>query len=561
MYEKHFGLTAPPFTIAPDPRYLFMSEQHREALAHLVYGIRHGGFVLLTGEVGTGKTTVCRGLLARVPESTDVALVLNPRLTAPELLATICDELGIGYPSGNTSAKLFVDGLNAYLLKANAQGRSTVLIIDEAQNLSADVLEQMRLLTNLETNERKLLQIIMVGQPELSAMLARPELRQLAQRVTARYHIGRLSRRDTSDYIAHRLGIAGATRTLFPPAALRQVYGRSGGIPRLINTICDRALLGAYVTGADAVTRGIVARAASEVLGTPISRWRFPARVSVGLVLTGGAALAAGYYHFDRHLTSSRPATPVAAHQSTPAPAPAAALSLASQSALSLRLTDAAPVPRAEQDAAAAAKPLDAGQGLDWPPAVPRESSGMLAYQALFERWGGTYRPQDSRTACEQAAAIGLACLYERGNLGSLRRYDRPAVLTLHAGDGTPRFATLLGLSASTGTVVIAGQHREVPITALETAWQGQYTLLWRPPPGYQKAFGASVGGPLGHWLQAHLARLPEGGAGDMATRVMQFQARNGLIQDGILGPRTLIELSTATEPQVPRLTRGRQGG
>src|SRR5512141_809928 len=217
MYEQYFGLAEAPFSIAPDPRYLYLSQRHQEALAHLLYGVNGGGgFVLLTGEVGAGKTTVCRCLLEQIPASCDVAYIFNPKLTVGELLSTICLEFGIAVPPGNTSVKVFVDCINAYLIDAHARGRHTVLIIDEAQNLSADVLEQMRLLTNLETSQRKLLQIILLGQSELAEMLARPELRQLAQRVIARYHLGPLAKREVADYVRHRLEVAGAQRQLFP---------------------------------------------------------------------------------------------------------------------------------------------------------------------------------------------------------------------------------------------------------------------------------------------------------------------------------------------------------
>ncbi len=266
MYNDHFGLQDNPFSIAPDPRYLFMSERHREALAHLLYGIRHdGGFILLTGEVGTGKTTVCRCLLEQLPADTRVAYIINPRLSTLELLATICDEFGIDYPPGNTGHKLFIDRLNAFLLESHAAGRRNVLIIDEAQNLSADVLEQLRLLTNLETNRRKLLQIVLLGQPELRTHLSRPELRQLAQRVTARYHLEPLAEREVAEYVNHRLAVAGSRQPLFPNRLIRQIYRLSGGIPRRINILCDRALLGAYVQGRERVTLRLLNQAAREV--------------------------------------------------------------------------------------------------------------------------------------------------------------------------------------------------------------------------------------------------------------------------------------------------------
>ncbi|HKN18637.1 MAG TPA: AAA family ATPase [Dissulfurispiraceae bacterium] len=268
MFKDYFGLTETPFSIAPDPHYLYMSEFHREALAHLLYGIESdGGFVLLTGEVGTGKTTVCRCLIEQLPDTIDAALILNPKLNSQELLATLCDELGISYSEGAIGIKIFVDMINAHLLDSYAKGRKTVLIIDEAQNLSSDVLEQIRLLTNLETNERKLLQIIMLGQPELREKLEQPELKQLAQRITARYHLGPLSRNDIPAYIARRLRVAGTQSTLFSASAIKALYGFSGGIPRLINIVCDRALLGAFAEGRKGVDSTVLIRAAREVFG------------------------------------------------------------------------------------------------------------------------------------------------------------------------------------------------------------------------------------------------------------------------------------------------------
>ncbi|HEX7788234.1 MAG TPA: AAA family ATPase, partial [Methylomirabilota bacterium] len=240
MYTEHFGLSEPPFSITPDPRYIYMSEGHREALAHLLYGIRlGGGFVQVTGDVGTGKTTVCRCLLEQVPAGVDVALILNPRLTSPELLSALCDELRVPYPSGATSVKVLVDTVYRYLLDAHERGRRTVLIVDEAQNLTPDVLEQLRLLTNLETAREKLLQIVLIGQPELVTLLNRPELRQVAQRITVRYHLRPFEYRDTRAYVRHRLRVAGRRKPLFTESALRQVQRQSRGVPRLINVICD----------------------------------------------------------------------------------------------------------------------------------------------------------------------------------------------------------------------------------------------------------------------------------------------------------------------------------
>lgn len=276
MYAPFFGLQHPPFSIAPDPRYLFMSERHREALAHLLYGLdAGGGFVLLTGEVGAGKTTVCRCFLEQIPEHCNVAYIFNPKLTVGELLRSICDEFGVPHKAavpGHETVKDCIDPLNASLLAAHAAGRNNVLIIDEAQNLEADVLEQLRLLTNLETSERKLLQIILIGQPELRNMVARPSLEQLAQRVIARFHLDALSPQETQQYIAHRLAVAGLHGPVpFSRRALRRVHALSRGIPRRINLLCDRALLGAYAAGTREVSTAIVERAAREVFGAPVA--------------------------------------------------------------------------------------------------------------------------------------------------------------------------------------------------------------------------------------------------------------------------------------------------
>ncbi len=292
MYEQHFNLKQSPFSIAPDPRFLYLSTAHREALAHLMYGFSHGGFVMVTGEVGTGKTTLLRNLIKQTPPDLDVAFILNPRLTVRELLATLCDELGIVYdPDRTTTVKQYIDLITRHLLETHRSGRSTVMIIDEAQNLSPAVLEQVRLLTNLETDDKKLLRIILIGQPELADMLDRQDLRQLAQRITARYHLGSLSRPDTYAYVLHRMSRAGGNPKAFSAGALRRIYGLSKGTPRLINVIADRALLGTYTEGRAQVTGRIVSRAAREVLGKPPVRrsWWLGAAAAV---LAAGAAYA-----------------------------------------------------------------------------------------------------------------------------------------------------------------------------------------------------------------------------------------------------------------------------
>lgn len=273
MYREYFGLKEFPFSISPDPHYFYVSEGHREALAHLMYGMQvDGGFVLLTGEVGTGKTMVCRRLLENVPGNCEIAFILNPKLSSAELLAAICDEFRVSYPEDTRSIKDLVDRLNNFLLDIHEKGRKAILIIEEAQNLSVEVLEQVRLLTNLETSQRKLLQIIMLGQPELRDMLAKPELRQLSQRITARYHLGPLAKNEIPSYINHRLSVAGLVRgELFPRPTVEMLSRLTGGVPRLLNIMCDRALLGTYLEGKERIDKQTLVNAAREVSGEKIN--------------------------------------------------------------------------------------------------------------------------------------------------------------------------------------------------------------------------------------------------------------------------------------------------
>src|SRR5580698_800886 len=315
MYLAFFGLNEKPFAITPDPRYLFLSERHAEALAHLLYGVTEaGGFIQLTGEVGTGKTTVIRSLLAQTPQHAEIALILNPRMTAPEFLLTLCEELVIGVPdSATNSLKDLVDILSQYLLRAHGGGKRVVLVVDEAQNLAPEVLEQVRLLTNLETNTQKLLQIILIGQPELRDLLDRNELRQLAQRITGRYHLCPLTSQETVAYVRHRLRVAGATADIFTPSALREIYRLSGGVPRLINVICDRALLGAYTQDRHQVGPAFVRRGATEVFGHPLWPAWLPwsiAAVTAAIVICGAwAAWRYGHWGSTPHPVAAAPAT------------------------------------------------------------------------------------------------------------------------------------------------------------------------------------------------------------------------------------------------------------
>jgi general secretion pathway protein A len=539
MYESFFDLAQPPFSIAPDPRYLYMSRGHQEALAHLLYGLgAEGGFVLLTGEVGTGKTTVCRCLLEQIPASCDVAYIFNPRLTVPELLSTICSEFGIAHPADNTSVKVFVDCINAHLLDAHARGRSTVLIIDEAQNLAPDVLEQMRLLTNLETNTKKLLQIVLLGQPELAELVARPELRQLAQRIVARYHLGPLSRADVASYVRHRLGVSGAKRELIASSLMRRLHALSGGVPRVVNLLCDRALLGAYAQGRQAVDRATLERAAREVFGAHDHMRRRARRFAVAAALVTIAAAVVAFALYSR--------------EPAPRAAPAAT---ARETAPSI-----APVP-----AAVAERPsthaTDLPGAIAWPDSEPLSSSRALAYAALFRAWGEQDR---SAQSCEHLPVGELHCRTLRGGLDDLRALDVPAVLQLRDERGREFHACLVALDERSATFALGTQRRRVALSALAGLWSGQYSVAWRMPSDVPAVLRAGDRGPAVRWLRGALAALsgnathvqPADVFDDTATReVKSFQLAHGLVPDGKAGLQTLMRLAAAADARAPRLS------
>ena len=536
MYKKHFGLTYLPFSIAPDPRYLYMSDQHREALAHLVYGVTtDGGFVLLTGEVGAGKTTICRCLLEQVPEETDIAFIINPRVTVDELLASICDEIGVSYPEGTTSNKVFIDRINDYLLDAHARGRKTVIVIEEAQNLSAEVLEQVRLLTNLETNERKLLQIIMLGQPELRDMLARLDLRQLSQRITARYHLSPLSEKEVDPYVAHRLAVAGVSKRLFSPSAIRLLYRLSGGVPRLINLLCDRALLGAYVQDKPRVTRATLRRAAAEVFGKSqlFGSWS-PLRIAlvIMLVISCGAALA--FVYAGGAFTALAPVAQIPAVSTRPTPAVQP------------------PTPK-----------LDT---LERPTDLSQKQSRQDAYSVLLSSWGLATGTGEIDDACRAIEQKGMQCLDSTGSLDMLRRLNRPAILKLQDDKGKEYYGTLTAMEAETALVHVGSEKRKVPVSEIEKYWFGDFTMVWRVPEEYRGAIKPGDRGPAVQWLAAQFAAR-EGGAAakrpsqvydaGLLKQVKRFQVAEGLKPDGIIGPLTIIRLNASSKDGSPSLSAG----
>lgn len=547
MYTKFFGLNEKPFAITPDPRYLFMSERHGEGLAHLLYGVTEsGGFIQLTGEVGTGKTTLVRTLLGQMPSEVDVALILNPQLSAIEFLLAICEELGIPLPDERHSSKALVDALNLHLLSGHARGRRTILLIDEAQNLSAGVLEQLRLLTNLETAKQKLLQIILIAQPELREVLSQPNLRQLAQRVTGRYHLEPLSREEATHYIDHRLKVAGALGDIFDAGAKREVYRLSGGIPRIMNVICDRALLGAYSRESRTVNKWLVRRAAAEVSGhslTPvILKWVVPVCAVIGLMLVG-AGLWARFG--DRDSPDNETITiPVSGSSSL------AAASNIDRSA-------------AHRDDPRAGRSLEQ-MLLENDPAVTREE----AMSSLFALWGLDYDPAGGN-GCEQAAAQAMSCYFNRGTWSGLRQLNRPVILTLTDSSGDTHQVALVSLGEDSADLLIGDREYTWSLDDVSELWFGQYLLVWDPPNGKDAAMRPGMRDQNVRWLRQSLATIdPEYAPenldsdyfdDDLRQQVMNFQRGQRLPVDGLAGSQTQIVINSLLGLDgTPRLVANR---
>ncbi|MGH8298739.1 MAG: AAA family ATPase [Steroidobacteraceae bacterium] len=551
MYLAFFGLNEKPFSITPDPRYLYLSERHAEAMAHLLYGINEaGGFVQLTGEVGTGKTTIVRSLLAQAPKNAEIALILNPRMTAPEFLLTICEELGIGVPDSATqSLKDLVDILSQYLLRAHARGRRVVLVVDEAQNLAPEVLEQVRLLTNLETNTQKLLQIILIGQPELRELLARNELRQLAQRITGRYHLNPLSAGETTAYVRHRLRVAGATADIFNRVALEEIYRLSAGVPRVINVICDRALLGGYSLDRHRITGPLVRNAASEVFGKrfapPWLPWAGTAAAAV-ILAVGSFAV----WHLQPWSWAHAPA---------PSPAHAAPSSPAAGRPTATRGAVPASKPQVPAAGAQAQEPLATLLAK-----YSGDTTTDAAFTTLFDLWGLHYAV-DGTDPCTQATQHGLACLTERGSLGQLRLYNRPAILMLTDANGGSHEVVLTRLDGEHANIDLGTSTREVGDGELSSYWMGDYVMLWRPGAAPLQTLSVGMSGASVLWLRRSLEKLagvPDRGSpsdvydASLMSLVRQFQRNHRLTVDGIAGIETQVALAGAlASPGSPFLT------
>jgi general secretion pathway protein A len=507
MYETYYGFTEKPFNLTPDPKYLYLSPRHTEAVAHLEFGRRErGGFIVITGEVGTGKTTLARYFLGRLPANTATAVVLYPALSAVELLRSILDDLHV--PVLGTSLKDHVDALHQFLLSARSEGRDVVLLIDEAQDLAAEVLEQVRLLSNLETDTEKLIQIVLMGQSELRELLERTELRQLAQRVTARYHLEPLSRAEIGEYIRHRLTVAGGEgKVAFTANAIDAVHRLCSGIPRLVNSICDRALLAGYVKGLREINAGMVRLAAQEVLGArraspPSRRWAWVGTVgAVAALLVAALAL---------------PRT--------------------------LRAPDAAP-PRVQPSVVPSAPPTphpDDARLDELIASIPRDASRRSALTRIQDLWG---TPALERTSL-------------RTHLDQVRRLDLPVVLELfHPLRRDTAFVALVGLEDREAEVVVGdGPPLRVATGALDRLWTRDAVFLWRDPAGLA---GSTQSPHARAFARAALERLGYASPAELPEIVSRFQRDQELLPDGVVGGRTLMVLCGAGSDPRPRLKAG----
>jgi general secretion pathway protein A len=564
MKFSDFGFKDNPFSITPDPRYLFLSRGHEESLAHLIYGTGpNGGFVLLTGEVGTGKTLLLRSLLAQQLENNvDIALVLNPRLSRREFLATICDELGIHYKGPPYSLKNLSDLLTRHLLKTHSEGKHTVLVVDEAQNLSPRVLEQVRLLTNLETSKHKLLRIILVGQPELLQILARKELRQVDQRITARYHLSPLNARETRAYVIHRLAVAGVREDLFTPLALRILHYATGGVPRMINTICERTLLAVYTAGQQRISASMMWKAAQEVRG-----WKYKRNLVLPLGIGGALLLVlvvGGWFWYQHSSTTLNtnllvPRQP-ARQEIDRAPTPS---NTQSSSKVNTRMPQTmqngakSVTMHAAREATHQSMEMEPSE-IDLPKLFSRPQNTFYIFQQLFHTWDSNYHLNLSVPPCAQASKHGLRCLIDNADWKTLMRMNRPVLIRLKK-QRQERMLVVKHIDQGWLLVDTGEEEGIVQQDRLKSYWKGGYVMLWRPHTGLALIGEGSTGKAV-IWLRQRLqaadgiAMVEKAGLERfdraLQARLEKFQKQNGLEADGVAGQQTQIYLNNLNLPK-----------
>jgi len=581
MYEHFFGLEDEPFRLTPDPRYLFLSPKHAEALAHLRLGLSESsGFVCITGDVGTGKTTILRAFLAELGSNVNAAYTVLPPVTAFELLSRICRAFGL--PASAATQGELVDELHAYLLDQHKAGRISVIILDEAQALSIELLEQLRLLLNLETETQKLLRIILVGQPQLRNLLLDPELAQLNQRITLRWHLGPLSYRETVGYVDHRIAVASGNRgsRLFSAPALRLLHSVSGGVPRLINMVAHRALLAAFVAREPRVSRRFVARAYHEIQAVPLpgtlSRARKAAWAAAGLSI-GIALVAFAGPPIDRLLTSrtavvAAPPEPAKPHD---ADDPVALARAEVPTTVPSPEVPPTPPPKAPPAPAIVRAPAPSFDELTRRlAALDANASAHSATDAVLAAWGERRLAADELHLPVDIEAIawrrGLQALSLTGNRSMLSLLDLPAVTVFRLpGNSGLRYVALTGMDGARVILSIDGTSTTVSADLFEHYWSGTAYVLWRDFEGLGPSLHAGGRGPAVVHLQQLLRRVglfahEPTGVFDAATEhgVASFQHQHLLDQDGIAGPFTDILLYSAAGGYArPRLGNSAQAG
>ena len=562
MYTNYFGLKEKPFSIAPNPKYLYMSAQHQDALAHLLYGLQEGeGFVLLTGDIGTGKTTICRSLLEQIPSHVEVAYIFNPKLSIADLLLSICDEFKIKLKEKNTSIKRVIARINMHLLQQHALGKHSVLIIDEAQNLTIDVLEQIRLLTNLETNSKKLLQIILIGQPELKDVFLKPELEQLAQRVTARYHIGPLSTREVDRYIRHRIFIAGGPQAaLFDKQAVKTLHRVTRGVPRLINTVADRALLAAYSQSHAQVSAKEIKAAAKELINRPppqiFSLTKLQTQQLAGAMSLLIFAFAAGNL-FQR--TQFNDTTPPVGMLNVPTDTALQAITDAGNSSqpYQTRFTGK-PAPSSQISSLSSQYTENL-----FPAKLNSLDYRLAAHKALLQRWGISAPITNPSSFCETAASHQLQCLNTQGNMARLIKLNRPAVVQLKTSINTSNTAFISRITNDNRVeLIVAGRTHSLSARQFQHIWTGKLTLLWKPPTAYSKAISSRSSATEISWFRKQLSALTAKAdntnapvfIAPIAIQIKRFQDTVGLKPDGFAGPETIILLDNLLGSDSPSI-------
>ncbi|WP_318491759.1 ExeA family protein [Photobacterium leiognathi] len=551
MYQDFFGITEAPFSIVPSARFLYLSERHREALTHMLSGLTDGGgFGLLTGEVGTGKTTVLRAMISRLPHQTQVAVILNPALSAHDLLAAICDELGLSYES-DASFKQLTDIIYRHLMANHAEGRQTLLLVDEAQHLMPDVLEQLRLLTNLETDSRKLLKVVLIGQPELQQLLQQERLRQLAQRITSRYHLLPLTETEVSEYIHYRLTAVDCLYPVFDASSIKYIAKQTQGIPRLINLVCDKSMQLACQAGTHQVSKPMAVQACEDILS-----WQVPATASSsraggsqrhpslwlpwGVAVAVCSALAVGAWHY-WPLPVAPKAAPIEPNQSLYAVANLSAVETPpSLSAMPVVSTKEATLSRL-------AKAIDGSR---------KERTAM---QNLYRLWG--FDTALNQATCATSSRISLACFNGKTTLAKLGLINRPVVVTLEDGAKKPFYAVVYAITDDRIELLLGKDRISVSPKWFEARWNGQFSLLWRPPLGDKTSIRFGQNGPRVAWLDQQLndflgENSPRKGYFDQSVldKLRRFQRSQDLTADGIAGPMTLMVLDSAMNLPGPTL-------